>query len=172
LKIAGSIKTYINEVEVSKMKSMVIITALSLFSSAAYAYDKIYLKRLLEENQCHHCNLSEAPLEDHDLEGADMSEANLKGIILTNANVKGAWFTHSRMQGAQLEGADLSNSLMDYAQLMDANLKNAKLDGAHLIFSDMSGADLTGASMKGVHDRGIKFCNTTMPDGSVNNDGC
>jgi len=76
------------------------------------------------------------------------------------------------MHGAQLEGANLSNSLMDYTQLIDANLKNATLDGAHLIFSDMSGADLTGASMIGVHDRGIKFCNTTMPDGTVNNDGC
>ena len=98
------------------MKSMVNITALSLCSTAAFAYDKIYLKRLLEQNQCHHCDLSEAPLENHDLQGADMSEANLKGIILTNANVKGAWFTHSRMHGAQLEGANLSNSLMDYTQ--------------------------------------------------------
>ncbi len=107
------------------MKSMVIITALSLCSTAAYAYDKVYLKRLLETNLCHHCNLSEAELAGKDFQGADMSEANLKSIILNNANLKGAWFTHSRMQGAQLEGADLSNSLMDYAQLMDANLKKS-----------------------------------------------
>jgi uncharacterized protein YjbI with pentapeptide repeats len=40
-----------------------------------------------------------------------------------------------------------------------------------------SGADLTGANLKGVNLTGVIldgviFCNTTMPDGTINNSSC
>ncbi|HET8807324.1 MAG TPA: pentapeptide repeat-containing protein [Methylophaga sp.] len=153
------------------MKSVLLMMTL-LVSTSVMAYDEIYLKRLLKENQCHHCTLNEAPLADHDLQGADMSESNLKGINLQNSQLQGAWFTHSEMHGANLEGAQLQGALMDYTHLVDANLRNANLDGAQMIFSDLSGADLTGASMEGTSVRGIVLCDTTMPDGSIDNSGC
>ena len=153
------------------MKSVLLMTTL-LVSTSALAYEEIYLKRLLKENQCHHCTLNEAPLNDKDLVGADLSESSLKQINLQNSKLKGAWFTHSKMHGANLESAQLQGALMDYTILIDANLKNANLDGAQMIFSDLTGANLTGASMKETETRGVTFCNTTMPDGSVNDSGC
>ena len=35
-----------------------------------------------------------------------------------------------------------------------------------------SGANLTGANLTGVILDGVTFCNTTMPDGTINNVGC
>ena len=53
------------------------------------------------------------------------------------------------------------------AILSGANLSRAYLNGAWLRKADLSEADLTGAIMNGVI-----LCNTTMPDGSVNDSGC
>ena len=53
------------------------------------------------------------------------------------------------------------------AILSGANLSRANLNGAWLRKADLSEADLTGAIMNGVI-----LCNTTMPDGSVNDSGC
>lgn len=151
----------------------VIFFMVSLLVSAnVLAYNPVFLKRLMDTNICHHCDLSDALLSDQNFEGADMSESNLKGIELKNTILKGVWFTHSRMHGANLEGADVSGALMDYSQLIDANLKNVNFTGTHLIFTDMSGADLTGSNLDEAITRGVTFCNTTMPDGSLNNDGC
>jgi uncharacterized protein YjbI with pentapeptide repeats len=46
----------------------------------------------------------------------------------------------------------LSNAVFDGANLKGANLKGAKVDGAKL--------------------DAAKFCNTVMPDGSMNDSGC
>lgn len=153
------------------MKFVLFLSAL-LVSSYAAAYDKVYLKRVLDENQCHHCNLQEAPLADKDLNGADMSESQLQKIDLQKSRLKGVWFTHSRMHNANLEGADVSEALMDYAQLIDANLRDTNLEGTQFIFTDLSGADLTGSNFDKAITRGVIFCKTTMPDGKVRNDGC
>ena len=38
--------------------------------------------------------------------------------------------------------------------------------------ANLSGVNLTGANLKGVNLDGVIFCNTTMPDGKINNVGC
>ena len=38
--------------------------------------------------------------------------------------------------------------------------------------ANFSGANLTGANIIGVILDGVIFCNTTMPDGTINNVGC
>jgi uncharacterized protein YjbI with pentapeptide repeats len=40
------------------------------------------------------------------------------------------------------------------------------------IVTDLSGANLTGANLTGVSLDGVILCNTTMPDGEINNSGC
>ena len=40
------------------------------------------------------------------------------------------------------------------------------------IVTDLSGANLTGANLTEVNLDGVVLCNTTMPDGRVNNSGC
>ena len=38
--------------------------------------------------------------------------------------------------------------------------------------SNLSGANLTGANLTGVSLDGVILCNTTMPDGTINNSSC
>ena len=38
--------------------------------------------------------------------------------------------------------------------------------------TNLTGADLTGASLGGVSLDGVILCNTTMPDGTINNTSC
>ena len=38
--------------------------------------------------------------------------------------------------------------------------------------TNFTGADLTGASLGGVSLDGVILCNTTMPDGTINNTSC
>ena len=81
---------------------------------------------------------------------------------LTEANLKGANLRHTDLQGANLRGTDLRG-----ANLRDANLQSANLEDANLRHANLRGGNLLGANLKGV-----RFCYTTMPDGSVNNSDC
>ena len=38
--------------------------------------------------------------------------------------------------------------------------------------TNFTGADLTGANLGGVRLNGVILCNTTMPDGTINNTSC
>ena len=38
--------------------------------------------------------------------------------------------------------------------------------------TNFTGADLTGANLGGVSLDGVVLCNTTMPDGTINNSSC
>lgn len=67
--------------------------------------------------------------------------------------------------------------------MVDANLSDANLTDAYFSLSDVTGANLQGAILTNVnlqHVRnggtvnleGARFCNTTLPDGTVRNDHC
>ena len=57
---------------------------------------------------------------------------------------------------------DLSKALLYKANLEGANLTGANLEGADLYKANLEGSDLSGAIL----------CNTTMPDGTIDNSGC
>lgn len=63
------------------------------------------------------------------------------------------------LEEAYLRGAYLRGAYLEYVTLWKANLEGAYLEGANLSKANLNGANLKGAA----------FCNTTMPDGSVNN---
>ena len=50
--------------------------------------------------------------------------------------------------------------------------KNNNASGKGQIITNFTGANLTGANLKGVNLDGVIFCNTTMPDKTINNSGC
>ena len=58
------------------------------------------------------------------------------------------------------------------ADLTGADLREADLTEAELNFADLSDSDLTGADLSNSDLTGTTFCNTMMPDGSVNNADC
>ena len=65
-------------------------------------------------------------------------------------------------QGCDLSGVDLEEANLEGADLEGANLSGAVLSGANLRFTFLTGENLEGAIL----------CNTTMPDGTIDNSGC
>jgi len=133
--------------------------------------------------------LIETKLIGTDLAGADLAEADLTNADLTqieqisrtklplplsnianlgmyryirSTNLTGADLTWANLTNADLTGANLTN-----ADLTEANLTNADLTNANLTL-----ANLTGANLSEDNWRKAKFCQTTMPDGTLNNRDC
>ena len=72
---------------------------------------------------------------------------------------------------------------IDYQRLMatkkcvKCDLTEAYLSGADLVFTNLSGADLnevnlSAANLEGANLTETKMCETTMPNGTINNAGC
>ena len=53
-----------------------------------------------------------------------------------------------------------------------AKATNGGKERSNLPATNLTGADLTGANLKGVNLDGVILCNTTMPDGAINNSSC
>jgi hypothetical protein len=86
--------------------------------------------------------------------GSNVSQCDLAGYTAP----EGLDCTRCNLSRANLSGADLTG----------VNFTRANLSGACLVDADFSGATFTNAT----NLYGAIFCNTTMPDGSVNNSGC
>ena len=71
------------------------------------------------------------------------------------------------MRDSNLEGADLIKADLD-----NADLGNADLSGTDLRQANLYEANLYGAYATTNDFLGAEFCNTTMPDGSINNQDC
>ena len=87
----------------------------------------------------------------------DMREANLRGADFRQADLPRADFS-----GADLRDANLTGVRLLEATLYQTDLRGADLSRAVLTFSDMEEAKIEGAI----------FCETRMPDGTTNNEGC
>ncbi len=159
-------------------------------------------KKLFRDNECFGCDLRDMDMRGTDLSKANLGEANLSEAYLYNANLSScnlhnaklirtrlnranlseanlseanlyvAKLNNSNLQGANLNEADLSGANFSYAILNGANLSNAKLFRAKLREADLYAANLSGANLNMADLRGARFCRTTMPDGSINNDDC
>jgi uncharacterized protein YjbI with pentapeptide repeats len=107
-------------------------------------------------------DFSGADLKGTKLSGIDLSCGNDRDAAILNAdNLAGAERTslivHVDLSGADLSGADLSGADLSGVCLRGANLSNANLRRAQLRDANLEDAI---------------FCKTTMPDGSIRNDGC
>jgi uncharacterized protein YjbI with pentapeptide repeats len=121
--------------------------------------------------------LSEAYLSGAKLRRADLSKADLSGANLRGAHLSEAKLRRAKLRGADLSGADLIRAYLIRAYLSEADLRRADLSGADLREADLSGADLREANLNGANLIGVdltdaKLCQTTMPDGTVNNRDC
>jgi hypothetical protein len=112
-------------------------------------------------------DLSRVNLSGANLSWADLSYAVLASADLHGADIHRAQVRFANLYGANLSGANLSGANLNSTNLSAANLTGANLTGAYLGWTNLTGADLTGADLTGA-----TFCNTPMPDGSINNPGC
>ncbi len=91
--------------------------------------------------------------EDHvPLVGVDVSDAFLQQVDLENADLR-----RSDFHGADLRGAHLSGASFDQADLVFANLRDAKLMNVNLTHANFTDADFTGASLTGATLQGTTF---------------
>ncbi|WP_277127886.1 pentapeptide repeat-containing protein [Chlorogloeopsis fritschii] len=100
---------------------------------------------------------------------ADIGLCNLdlSGINLAGANLTGAKLVSTNLSSANLAGANLSYTYLAGANLNGANLTNANLTRAIMAGVNLENANLRGAISKGIEDHQAFYCNTVMPDGSV-----
>jgi uncharacterized protein YjbI with pentapeptide repeats len=140
--------------------------------------------------------LTETKLIGTDLAGADLTNAKLtkldqisrtklplplSNITITNlgsyryirsTNLTGADLTWANLTNADLVEADLTNAKLALANLTGANLTGANVTGADLAEADLTNAKLVLANLSKGNWREARFCQTTMPDGTVNNRDC
>lgn len=123
-------------------------------------------------------NLTGSILTNSKLQGA-----NFKNTILTDVNLESANLSPSPsgkntdLTGANLERANLSKANLSNVDLSKANLKNAILTNANLEGADLTLANLEGAKFENgnIYSRvsqKTKFCQTTLPNGTVENPDC
>ena len=101
-------------------------------------------------------------------------EAAKKKLLETNACVS------CDLRGANLDGVDISGADLRSATLRGASLRNTTMTNADLRWANLRHANFgTFGSVLGFEIgwdkadlKGAKFCNTTMPDGSINNSNC
>jgi uncharacterized protein YjbI with pentapeptide repeats len=102
------------------------------------------------------------------------SYTDLSSVTLTDASLTGVNLTGANLQKTDFSKAILVNSNLSSANLSSANLSSANLSGANLKGADLTKANLGGAI--GISPEILKkqaiLCQTTMPDGTKNSDGC
>ena len=98
-------------------------------------------------------------------------QENLDKLKATNA-CEMCDLRETYLREANLFRANLREANLFRTYLREANLTGADLTEAELNFADLSNSDLTGADLSNSDLTGTTFCNTMMPDGSVNNADC
>jgi uncharacterized protein YjbI with pentapeptide repeats len=117
---------------------------------------------LLQSKYCPGCNLSEADLQDADLDGAYLEEANLTGAHLRKAHLNGADLKDVVCQSCDLSEADLQDADLDGAYLEEANLTEALLREANLDGADLQDAKLTRAHLDKTHLANAQLSNAKL----------
>ncbi len=140
------------------------------------------LEALNQDNSPHkgpdlgRCDLAASDLANADLRFANLMDADLRFTVLKNADLRDAVLIGADLSWADLRRANLSCTfnctLNRFIKLVGANLRGANLVGANLYAADLSGANLLGADLTDATLIDTIFCETTMPDGSTNNEGC
>ena len=112
-------------------------------------------------------NLAAAPLAKAYLVGVKLPNAILTGAGLSTAVLAGADLSRANLTQADLSGADLSLANLSRANLNEVNLRGANLSWTNLTQAYLRNANLTDANLENA-----KFCETTMPTGTLNNREC
>ena len=122
------------------------------------------------------CDLAASDLANADLRFANLMDADLRFTVLKNADLRDAVLIGADLSWADLRRANLSCTfnctLNRFIKLVGADLRGANLADANLYAADLSGANLLGADLTDATLIDTIFCETTMPDGSTNNEGC
>lgn len=136
------------------------------------------IERVTKDRICKNCDFRGLRIPDIDWSGVDLSGSDLSfidthfGFNLNSANLSGAQLVSANLDNAIMSGASLAGAQLWLVKLRGANLKGADLSSADLSDALLIDADLADAKLAGTKLTNAIFCNTTMPDGALNNTGC
>ena len=128
---------------------------------------KILVGANLRHTDLRMTSLIGSKLGSTDLTQADLSMASVLWSDLSEAN-----FRNATMRGINLYHSDLRRANLNGADLEGAKLWQVNITGANLNDTNLTNADLTGAVVNKTDLDGPIYCNTTMPNGLLNNSGC
>src|SRR4051794_21042590 len=112
-----------------------------------------------------------------DLNGAILSWANLKGANLSGADLTKANMKNANLDGINLQGANLHGANLSGTNLREASITERQHNSQQENFSSIfGGTSIIFEFRDGVYEfmafNHTKFCQTIMPDGTVNNRDC
>lgn len=125
-----------------------------------------------------HTSLADADLTDTDLTNVDLRGVDLGGANLTGATFQGVRFYFYGPDKTDFTGADLTNANLsgfDDSHSLESINSGTKSENALSISAEETGntdARATLDQFKATLMPGVTFCNTTMPDLSLDNSGC
>ena len=114
----------------------------------------------------------DADMTDVGMDNVVMREADFIGATLAGANIVNTNLRLANFAGADLTGARLVGAVLSGGDLTGANLSGATLDRTGVADADFTDANLAGATIVRMSLSDAILCRTTMPDGTLNNDGC
>jgi hypothetical protein len=81
-------------------------------------------------------------------------------------------FSGEDLRGKNLRGANLSGAVAEDANLCGADLRATNLYKTDFTFANLTRVDFRGVNLSTAKLNGALFCQTRMPNGSINNDDC
>jgi uncharacterized protein YjbI with pentapeptide repeats len=130
--------------------------------ASVQAYEADDLTKLKNGNTCAEC----------DLAGLLAHEMDLSGAVLAGSNLTAASFTSANLTNADLSNATLASADFGEADLTGANLRGANVNGATFWNTDLTDANLRNVNMDDARVVAVRYCNTTMPSGTVRKPDC
>lgn len=166
-------------------------------TSQVFSYSAESIRQFTETNQCIHCNLIEAELDEKNhnqalLTGSDLSKARMRSAQFNEADITTCQLVRtnvdeSSFRGTQFDGSNFSffsgryaafnqasfkHTDMTYAKLYAANFTQADFTDADLHEADMNHTILIGSNITPEQLATIKSLHcAVLPDGRVYNPG-
>jgi len=99
--------------------------------------------------------LETAANEGVSLHYADLSHQNLSNANLDDADLQNADFSHSNLTGANLSEARLQDCSFNGATMVNSCLAYSNLTHGEFLYSQFGATDITGASLEHAHFAGL-----------------
>lgn len=153
------------------MRAYFLVVALcSISFGFARANDKENVNpscQLVPEANCGWAELRNLKAPGIDLHDGQFMATRLDQADLSGADMSGGHLQLANFQGAVLKGANLSYSHMHAVNLVGADLRNANLEGVNLLDANLERANLQGANVAKVIWTAAKLSGATWIDGRV-----
>nr|WP_283091861.1 pentapeptide repeat-containing protein [Magnetospirillum sulfuroxidans] len=142
----------------------------SLIATSAWANDKENVNpscQLVPEANCGWAELRKLKAPGIDLHDGQFMATRLDEADLTGANLSGSHMQLANFQKATLKNVDFSGSHMHAVNLVGANLEGANLEGVNFLDANLSGANLKGANITRVLWMAANLSGAIWIDGRV-----